>query len=319
MAFISFLPRARKISEEIARCGELRLLPINLTHFPDGEILTQVSPNEEMGEVFFVQLFDHEVNECLAEALFALDALKRSGYTQITLVTPYLPYCRQARARNSKQSIGAELLAKLFADAGVRRLIGFDFHERFMQQIYTFPVIELTVVDLLVATIRSYMSQCSGEKLCVVAPDSGAQYLAQRYAELLCVPLVQIDKRRCDAEHVEVISVKGDLLDKVVLLADDVCSTAGTLASAAKACRGKGAQKIFAVVSHALLVGEAKTLLTNAGISLLWTTDSCLPLSSGCEGRQKANILQTLDSSSEELFVCISSIAPLLAGCIKTL
>ncbi len=74
----------------------------------------------------------------------------------------------------------------------------------------------------------------------------GSVKLARAYASELKVDLVIVDKERIDATKVKATTVIGDVQGKDVLLADDMCSTAGTLVSAAKACQEKGANRVFA-------------------------------------------------------------------------
>ncbi len=71
------------------------------------------------------------------------------------------------------------------------------------------------------------------------------------------------------ATQVEVVTLIGDVKGKDVLLADDMCSTGGTLVSAAKACREKGAKRIFAAVTHGLFVGHAVEKIEQSPIEAL--------------------------------------------------
>ena len=80
--------------------------------------------------------------------------------------------------------------------------------------------------------------------------------------------------------NVEVVNLLGDVAEKDVLLADDICSTAGTLVSAAKACQEKGARRIFAAVTHGLLVGDAVEKVERSPIEALLVTNT-IP----CENR----------------------------------
>ena len=48
-----------------------------------------------------------------------------------------------------------------------------------------------------------------------------------------------------------------------------MCSTAGTLVSAAKACQEKGAKRIFAAVTHGLFVGDSVQKIEKSPIEAL--------------------------------------------------
>ena len=68
---------------------------------------------------------------------------------------------------------------------------------------------------------------------------------------------VIIDKSRTSATEVAVLNLYGDVRGKNVLLIDDICSTAGTLVAAAKACKEGGAKRIIAMITHGVFVNEA--------------------------------------------------------------
>ena len=98
--------------------------------------------------------------------------------------------------------------------------------------------------------------------------------MARKFAEDLKVDLAIVDKRRVNGRSVEVNALIGNVKDKQVLLVDDICSTGGTLAVAAKVCKQEGAKSVFAVVTHALLMSGTKI----EGVDQLFITDSVPPL-----------------------------------------
>ena len=65
--------------------------------------------------------------------------------------------------------------------------------------------------------------------------------------------LAIVAKRRKSATEVESMAVIGEIRGKNVLMVDDLTETAGTLTTAAALLKKKGAKKIFACVSHAIL------------------------------------------------------------------
>ena len=96
-----------------------------------------------------------------------------------------------------------------------------------------------------------------GLKNCVVvSPDIGSIKLARAFAEKLRSDLAIVDKRRVNANHVEVNALIGDVEGRDVLLVDDMCSTGGTLKIASRVCKNAGAKAICAAVTHGLLLGK---------------------------------------------------------------
>ena len=77
----------------------------------------------------------------------------------------------------------------------------------------------------------------------VVSPDTGGVERARAFAKRLRVPLAIIDKRREDADVVEMFNVIGEVEGKTCLIVDDMIGTGGTLAKGAKALKAKGREQ----------------------------------------------------------------------------
>ena len=75
-------------------------------------------------------------------------------------------------------------------------------------------------------------------------------------------------------EALRALYLIGEVKDHDVLLVDDLTETAGTLTSAAQLLKKRGAQKIYAGVSHAVLVDVAIPRLQKSKIEELITTNS---------------------------------------------
>lgn len=279
LASLVSLPQANLqsnlFSQSLAHTLQIAHFPARVTHFPDGELKVSLD-HLPAGGVVVVQAFAHRVHEALIELFLTLDALKRAGVSSVYLLAPYFPYSRQGKELYQYESVAARLFAKFFEASGLDGLIALDLHDQHVASSYDFKVIQLSAADLLAQAFRTFLEE-EGEcnSLCVVAPDEGASRLAATYASILGATCAVVQKRRLDAQHVQVISLLGDVQGKTVLLADDVCSTAGTLTSAAKVCHEKGANKIYAAVSHGLFVGNAVELIRDSCIERIWTTDSC--------------------------------------------
>ena len=69
----------------------------------------------------------------------------------------------------------------------------------------------------------------------------------------------------------------GDVKGKTVILPDDMCSTAGTLVTAANLCAQHGAKQIIAVVAHGLFTGNALEKIEKSPIDRVIVTNS-IPL-----------------------------------------
>src|SRR2546425_11664784 len=72
------------------------------------------------------------------------------------------------------------------------------------------------------------------------------------------------------------MAVIGEIRGKNVLMVDDLTETAGTLTKAAALLRKKGAKRVFACVSHAILNDLGIERLRKSNIDELITTDTVL-------------------------------------------
>jgi ribose-phosphate pyrophosphokinase len=73
---------------------------------------------------------------------------------------------------------------------------------------------------------------------------------------------------------VEALELIGEVEGKNVLIVDDITETAGTLKTAAALLKERGAQRIFAGVSHAVLNDQGRQRLKESAIEEVITTDS---------------------------------------------
>ena len=189
--------------------------------------------------------------------------LQKKGVEAITLVVPYLPYCRGEPG----QLISILNLLKQF---GVGACITMDLHNGKAITGCQLKIIQISAVATLAKEVKKILQ----DDVVVVAPDLGGAELAASYAEKLRYSFAVIEKKRENAHTVCALSLLGSVRGKNVLLADDICSTTATLSSAAMFCREKGAKKIYAVVTHGLFVGQSLDVLKKSGIETLYVTDT---------------------------------------------
>jgi len=112
--------------------------------------------------------------------------------------------------------------------------------------------------------------------LVVVSPDVGGLKMAHAYSQTMQAGLAIVAKRRKNALEVESLAVIGEIRGKNCLLVDDLTETAGTLTQAAALLKKKGAKKILACVSHAILNDTGIGRLRKSVIDELITTDTVL-------------------------------------------
>lgn len=257
------------LAREVASILGMQLSEVCIEAFPDGETGVQILENVRGKDVFVLQSPARQPNHFLMELLILVDALKRASARSVIAVMPYYPYARQDRKDKGRVPITAKLVADLLEKAGVTRVLTMDLHTEQIQGFFNIPVDHLYARPLFVKALKGLKLK----EAVVVSPDVGSNKMARRFAEELKLDLAMIDKRRLNGRSVEVNALIGDVRDKEAILVDDICSTGGTLRVAAKVCREASARSVFAVVTHALLMGGSKI----EGIDELFIANSVPP------------------------------------------
>lgn len=286
-----------ELAAQVADHLGITLSQVSLERFPDGEISVQILESIRGRDVFVIQTIALDPNNLLMELLIMVDALKRASARSVVAVIPYFGYCRQDRRDKPRVPITAKLVANLLVNAGVTRVLTMDLHAGQLQGFFDIPVDNLFSRPLLAEAFRGMKPDNS----VVVTPDVGSIKLARAYAHYLHAEMAIVDKQRLGPQSVEVTTIIGNVQGKDVLLADDMCSTANTLVSAAKACREKGARRIFAAVTHGLFVGDAVEKIEESPIEALLMSNT-IPYTDRLAGSTKIRVV---------------SVAPLFAQAIS--
>ena len=243
--------------------------------FSDGEVNIEVRENVRGKDVFIVQSTCAPTNDNLMELLILADAIKRASATRITAVIPYFGYARQdRRPRSARVPISAKMVADILGTVGINRILTVDLHADQIQGFFNVPVDNvygsLVLIDDAIA--QNY------HRPVVVSPDVGGVVRARAYAKQINdTDLAIIDKRRARANESEVMNIIGDVRGRTAILVDDIVDTAGTLSNAATALKEKGAEKVVAYCTHAVLSGPAIDRIGNSNIDEVIVTDT-IPL-----------------------------------------
>jgi ribose-phosphate pyrophosphokinase len=268
--------------------------------FSDGESQVEILENVRGCDVFIIQpTCGPSPAETLMELLVMADALKRSSAARITAVVPYFGYSRQdRRSRLTRVPITAKLAAKMVEASGIDRILTVDLHADQIQGFFDIPIDNIYAQPVLLDDIINQ----NYENIVVVSPDVGGVVRARAAAKKLNdADLAIIDKRRPAPNMVKVMNVIGDVEGKTCVLIDDMVDTAGTLCQAAGILKEKGAKKVVAYATHAVLSGNAISTIENSELNELVTTNT-IPLNAETA---KCNKIRQL------------SIAPIMAEVIK--
>jgi len=238
--------------------------------FPDGETFVKIEENVRGEDVFIIQSTSPPTNHNLMEMFIMMDAVRRASAMRITAVLPFYGYARQDRKDQPRVPITAKLVANLLVAAGANRVLTMDLHAQQIQGFFDIPVDHLYAAPVM----YDYVKKKAIKDLVVVSPDVGGLKMAHAYSQVLGTDLAIVAKRRKNAMEVESMTVIGEIRGKNVLMVDDLTETAGTLTSAATLLKKKGAKRIMACVSHAILGEIGIQRLRKSNIDELITTDT---------------------------------------------
>ena len=278
----SNIPLAKEICDHLG----IALGATTVSAFSDGEILVRIEENVRGMDVFVVQSCSDPVNKHIMELLIMIDALKRSSARRITAVIPYYGYARQDRKDQPRVPVTAKLVADLITTAGADKVLTMDLHAGQIQGFFNIPV------DHLYATpvILNYLRAMDLKDLVVVSPDAGGVERARAFAKRLNANLAIIDKRREGPNQAKIMNIIGDVDSRDVLLLDDMIDTAGTIAQGAQACADKGARRVLAGCSHAVLSGPALQRLNDSVIDQVIVTNT-IPMAGKDQVCKKIKVL----------------------------
>jgi len=276
----------------------LELGDAKVSKFSDGEITVELNENVRGKDVFVLQSTCQPTNDNLMELLLIIDALRRASAARITAVVPYFGYARQdRRVRSSRVPISAKVVADMMVAVGVDRVLTVDLHAEQIQGFFTCPV------DIVYASpiLNSDIANSQYENLIVVSPDIGGVVRARAIAKQLDdADLAIIDKRRPKANEAQVMNLIGEVEGRTCILVDDMVDTAGTLCAAASALKARGAVKVVAYCTHAVLSGKAIDNISGSELDELVVTDT-IPLSPEAKATGRIRQLTIADLLAESI------------------
>ncbi|MBX3441904.1 MAG: ribose-phosphate diphosphokinase [Planctomyces sp.] len=261
---------ARRIAQELG----VRLTPCEAHYFSDGNVFVRILENVRGRDCYIVQGVHQPVNNNFVELLFWIDALRRASAQHVTAVIPYFSYAKGDKKDEPRVSIRARVCADAIEAAGADRCLMMDLHSPQIQGFFHIPVDHLYARYVMCDHIKTLQIP----NLAVCSPDIGFAKSASAYANYLGVPVVIGNKTRRDhTERAEVLEVIGDVKGKNVLIVDDFTISGGTLIAMADVLAKRGANDIYAAVSHGALAKGVAPRVAASRIKLLFMTDTIEP------------------------------------------
>jgi ribose-phosphate pyrophosphokinase len=255
--------------------------------FSDGEVTVEILENVRGKDCFILQSTCQPTNDNLMEVLIMVDALRRASAGRITAAIPYFGYARQdRRPRSARVAISAKVVANMLVAVGVNRVLTMDLHADQIQGFFDVPVDNVYAAPVLLGDVWRH----NYEKVMVVSPDVGGVVRARALAKRLESDLAIIDKRRPRPNVSEVMNIIGDVSGRTCVIMDDMVDTANTLCKAAEVLKARGAIRVVAYCTHAVLSGKAADRITESALDEVVVTDT-IPLRPDAAASPKIRVL----------------------------
>ena len=151
------------------------------------------------------------------------------------------------------------LVADLLTCAGADHIITMDLHDPQYQGFFDIPVDNLYGRPMLKKYIQHNIPDY--RNAVIVSPDAGGAKRATAIADSLGLQFALIHKERrptkiTDRQNATMMLV-GDVAGKTAILIDDLADTSNTITRAAKLVKKEGASRVYALVTHGVLSGDA--------------------------------------------------------------
>ncbi|XP_031549006.1 phosphoribosyl pyrophosphate synthase-associated protein 2-like [Actinia tenebrosa] len=308
------LNSAQDLSEKIARRLGVNLAPVTVKQFQNKETNVQLEMSVRGRDVFIIQSGQSEKSSCndaLMELLIMAHTCKIACARRIIGVIPYLPYSKQSKM-NKRGSIPAKLIASLMCKSGLTSIITMDLHSKEIQGFYNVPVDNLRASPFIVRYISE--SVPDNRNAVIVAKNPASAYRATSFAERLRLGIAVIHGEQKETDYDQhdgrqsppprahsstsfsfdmfneneasldvpgfipkekpPMNVVGDVGGKIAIIVDDIIDDAATFVDAATVLRERGAYKIYVMVTHGLLSGDAPELIEGSEIDEVVVTNT---------------------------------------------
>ncbi|ADJ28886.1 ribose-phosphate diphosphokinase [Nitrosococcus watsonii] len=256
--------------------------------FEDGEHKIRPLVNVREKDVFVIQSLYSDswqsANDKLCRLLFFIGALKDASAKRVTAVLPYLCYTRKDRKTQSRDPVTTRYVAKLLEAVQVDRVLAMDVHNlAAFQNAFNCRTDHLEAKKLFIDYFLTSSNLSESDKVVVVSPDVGGTKRAEQFREALSkalgkeVTVAFMEKQRSGDMVRRGGAMAGEVKNRTAIIIDDLVSTGTTLVRAAEVCQERGANKIYAAVTHGLFVGQANEILAASALEKIIIADTIPP------------------------------------------
>jgi len=259
---VIYTDKSQIIASKVAKSLGAPLGEVKKSRFPDNEIYLRAVELDDR-TVIVSSLPDAE---SIVELLLLIDACEGS---KVTLVIPYMAYARQDKRFNAGEPISIRAIAGALS-RGVARIITVNIHEPDVLKYFSVPAENISIAP----AVGRYLAGTDLENPLILAPDDGAWVFAQGVAAAHGWDCDHLDKTRHSGMEVSIKQKDVGVVGRNVVIVDDIISTGGTLATAARMLAAEGARSVSAACVHGVFSGSGYARLVAAGFSTIASSDT---------------------------------------------
>lgn len=269
------------LAEKVAKLLNIPLSQAEVVRFANSEVRVRIKDRVKNSTAIVIQPTSNPTDSHLIELFFFCDALKRQEASKVIGIIPYFGYARQNRQHRIGEGVSANVVIRFFETIGFNKIYTIDLHDEATEGVFSIAFKNLSALSILSRKIKQYIKKnLPSTKVAIVSPDQGGIERARNFGHYFFghpdFSLTVIEKaRNLDKIHQsKAVAIYGNVKDKIVIIVDDIVTSARTLINAAQLCLRYGGKTIIAAVVHHDFSPEAAKIIEQSPIDRFFTTDT---------------------------------------------
>lgn len=265
-------PASVDLARSISHNLNVKIIEPELKIFSDGESKLRI-PSVNNKHCIIVQSLYPPPDRHIIQLLMIIHKCKKDHASKITVIIPYMAYARQDKAFLDGEIISIAVLAQVIENFGVDEVITVDIHKEVSLSYFSIKIKNISAIPILADYIKNNVTI---EKSFIISPDSGGIERAEKFAQLLELPILCLKKKR--DRKTGFVSIDENIGMKVdgmnAILIDDMISTGGSIVKACEVLKKQKIGNIIVFCTHAILVDNAFEKIINSGVKEIISTNS---------------------------------------------
>lgn len=265
-------PASVDLARSISHNLNVKIIEPELKIFFDGESKLRI-PSVNNKDCIIVQSLYPPPDRHIIQLLMIIHKCKKDHASKITVIIPYMAYARQDKAFLDGEIISIAVLAQVIENFGVDEVITVDIHKEVSLSYFSIKIKNISAIPILADYIKNNVTI---EKSFIISPDAGGIERAEKFAQLLELPILCLKKKR--DRKTGFVSIDENIGMKVdgmnAILIDDMISTGGSIVKACEVLKKQKIGNIIVFCTHAILVDNAFDKIINSGVKEIISTNS---------------------------------------------